>query len=89
MNVSANQRKFSHIFHMLSYQVNTYLTSFLFVSTSFNLLAWIEKCLNNKLRVKSGTCEEELQVNSTVFENFRGGLFSRKFADTEFRENKP
>ena len=63
--------------------------SILFVSTSLNLLAWIEKCLNNKLQIKSGTCEEELQDKSTVFENFRGGLFSQKFADTEFRENKP
>ena len=38
----------------------------MFVSTSLNLLAWIEKCLNNKLQIKSGTCEEETQVNSTV-----------------------
>ena len=40
--------------------------SFSFVSTSLNLLAWIEKCLNNKLRIKSRTCEYETQVNSTV-----------------------
>ena len=40
--------------------------SILFVSTSLNLLAWIKKCLSNKLWIKSGTCEDETQVNNTT-----------------------
>ena len=55
--------------------------SFMFVSTSLNLLAWIEKYLNNKLQIKSGTCEEETQVNSTVN--------SEIFAEVYFHESSP
>ena len=40
--------------------------SILFVSTSLNLLAWIKKCLNNKLQIKSGNYDKETQVNNTI-----------------------